>query len=139
MDFDEFRLKYAETMMNYQFIEHDIKFIYAYMHIGDINKNFDSIENKTLGQMIVFLKDLDFSDNKPLISAKDYNFLKQICDNRNFWAHKVFVEFMYEKDGFYSEDYIKQCTKITKDCDRVKKAADILEEIRVDYCSSHRR
>lgn len=48
MNFEEFKIKYAETMLNYQAIEHDIKFIYAYMKVGDIDRHFDEIENKTL-------------------------------------------------------------------------------------------
>ncbi len=98
MDFDEFKICYAETMMSYQLIEHDIKFIYAFMLKGSINKNFKEIENNTLGQMIRDLKELDNSDNNPLIKPNDYNFLMQICDNRNHWAHEVFVEFMYNDD-----------------------------------------
>ena len=68
------------------------------MKVGDVNKHFDEIENKTLGQMIRKLKELDNSDNKPLISSNDYNFLTQICDNRNHWAHSVFTEFIYIKE-----------------------------------------
>ena len=83
MDFETFKSKYVETMMYYQVIEHDIKFIYAYMLRGDINKHFDDIETTTLGTMINKLRDLDYSDNKPLISKGDYNFLSQICANRN--------------------------------------------------------
>ena len=139
MDFDTFKIKYAETMFNYQAIEHDIKFIYAYMLKGNIDKHFDSIENKTLGQMIRMLKDLDHSDGNPLISANDYNFLTQICDNRNHWAHNVFTEFIYTSNWEYSKDYQKQYDKLDKDHNRVENASSILEKIRIDYCSKNRR
>ena len=139
MDFKEFKIKYAETMLNYQAVEHDIKFIYAYMLKGSIDKHFDSIENKTLGQMIRMLKDLDYSDNNPLISKGDYNFLTQICDNRNHWAHNVFTEFIYKENFIYSNEYQKQCDKLEKDYDRIERASEILEKIRIDYCTRHRR
>ena len=74
MEFELFKKKYAETMMYYQVIEHDIKYLYAYMHDGEVRDNYSGIENKTLGQMINMLRDLDYSDNKPLISKGDYNF-----------------------------------------------------------------
>ena len=74
MDFKDFKIVYAETMLYYQAIEHDIKIIYAFMKVGDVNKHFDEIENKTLGQMIRRLKELDNEDNKPLIRTGDYNF-----------------------------------------------------------------
>lgn len=34
MTFTDFKIKYAETMLNYQRIENDIKCIYAYMRVG---------------------------------------------------------------------------------------------------------
>ena len=135
MRFEDFKIKYAETMMYYQMIEHDVKLIYSYMHQGNIDDNYDSIENKTLGVMLRKLKELDESDGVPYINSQDYNFLIQICDNRNHWAHKVFSEFIYEQNFEKSKEYKRQCEKLEKDCKRVYNAARILEEIRIEYCS----
>ncbi len=139
MEFDTFKSMYAETMMNYQVIEHDIKYLYAYMLRGDVNEHLESIENMTLGQMIRMLKELDYSDNEPLIALSDYNFLYKICDNRNHWAHNAFLEFIYKDNWLYSREFNKEFEKLQKDHERVAQAANILEEIRVEYCSSHRR
>lgn len=136
MDFNDFKILYAETMMFYQLIENDIKLIYSYMRKGNVVRHLESVESKTLGQMIRTLKELDESDGKPLISAADYNFLAQICDNRNHWAHQTFIEFMYvQEDTFNSKEYKKQCNRLAKDHDRVQKASEILEEIRIKYCT----
>ena len=132
MDFDTFKVKYAETMMNYQRIENDIKCIYAYMRAGDVTKHFADIENKTLGRMIRELKDLDKSDGKPYINSNIYNFLEQICDNRNHWAHIVFLEFIYKNNWINSKGYQKQCAKLKKDHDRVQVASDILEKLELN-------
>ena len=113
--------------------------LFTYMLRGDINKHFDDIETTTLGNMINKLRDLDYSDNKPLISKSDYNFLSQICANRNHWAHKVYTEFVYIENWGCSSKYEKQCEKLEKDRERVERAARILEDIRVDYCTSHKR
>ena len=136
MDFDTFKIKYAETMLCYQMIERDVKLIYAFMCEGNIEKHYERIESKTLGQMITILKDLDNSDNDPLISNSDYNFLKQICDNRNYWAHTVFTAFIYEDDFLCSENYRKQCRKLARDHDRVERAAKLLEDFRLDFCKA---
>ena len=88
--------------------------------------------------MIKMLKILDNSDKNPLISSNDYNFLAQICDNRNHWAHKVFTEFLYEDDWEKSEAYQKQCDKLSKDYERIIKASGILEKVRIDYCTTIR-
>ena len=135
MDFDEFKILHSETIMYYQLIEHDLKLIYSYMLNGDIDENYDTIENITLGQMVKKLKNLDNSDGKPLISSGDYNFLSQICKNRNLWAHNCFSSFMYIENWEKSKEYKKMCEKLGMDHDRVSKASDILEDIRIKYCT----
>ena len=137
MNFVDFELMYADTMLNYQRIENDIKLIYSFMSEGNVDDNYEQIENKTLGQMIRLLQDLDNRNETPIISASDYNFLKQICDNRNHWAHQVFLEFIYEdcEDFTQTKEYNKQCRKLIKDNARVERASDILEKIRIEYCT----
>lgn len=139
MNLNDFKILHSETIMYYQIIEHDLKYIYSFMLKGDVEKHLNDMNNKTLGQMIKILKDLDFSDGKPLISSGDYNFLTQICENRNLWAHKTYTEFIYIQNFICSQEYQKQCDKLSKDHDRVEKASKILEDIRIDYCTWHRR
>lgn len=139
MDINDFKILHSETIMYYQLIEHDLKLIYSYMRKGDIGEHFDKIENKTLGQMVKMLKDLDNSDGKPLILLSDYNFLSQICENRNLWAHNCFTEFIYNEKWENSNEYKRLCDKLVKDHDRVSKASNILEEIRIQYCKEHTR
>ena len=59
MRFEGFKIKYAETMMYYQMIENDVKLIYSFMLQGEVEDNYDSIENNTLGFMLKKLKELD--------------------------------------------------------------------------------
>ena len=139
MDFNTYKIFHSETLMYYQLIEHDLKYIFAYMRKGNINDNFEKIENMTLGQMIKKLQDLDNSDGDPLISAGDYNFLSQIKDNRNLWAHSNFTEFIYKENFIYSKEYQRQCDKLKRDHDRVSRACAILENIRIEYCTNHIR
>lgn len=37
------------------------------MHVGNIEKNYDALENKNLGYIIKNLRELDYSDNKPVM------------------------------------------------------------------------
>ena len=136
MDFDQFLILYAKTMMYYQLIEHDIKYLYAYMAEGSPDENYNYIETKTLGQAIIMLKEIDNKDDNPYIHPNDYNFLEQICNNRNHWAHKVFSEFMYIEDWPSSKEYKKQSTKLKKDHDRMEKVYKVLEAMRIEYCSN---
>ena len=135
MNFDEFKILHSETIMYYQVVEHDLKLIYAYMHKGDVNDNWDRVENRTLGQMIDLLKALDNEDGKPNISSGDYNFLKQLSKNRNHWAHKVFTEFMYQQNFLLSDNYARQCQKLMKDHDRLEYVYKNVEEVRIRLCT----
>ena len=45
MDFDTYKILHSETLMYYQLIEHDLKYIYAYMRRGDINDNKNILVN----------------------------------------------------------------------------------------------
>ncbi len=139
MDLNEFKYYYATTMMYYQCMERDIKLIYAFMCAGDINDNFGDVEKNTLGSMVARLEELDYSDNRPFISRDDYKFLKNISSKRNYWAHQAFADFVYIKDFYYSKEYKKICDSIVKDCEEVKRASDILEKMRIEFCEKHRR
>lgn len=139
MTFSQFEERYAETMMNYQCIEHDIKLIYSFMLKGDIDDNFGDIERNTLGSMITILEKLDYSDNKPFISRDDYKFLKKICDKRNYWAHQAFVDFIYVKNFLHSREYENVCNSLKEDCEEVKRASDILQDMRIEFCEKHQR
>lgn len=139
MNFDDFKNFYALTMMCYQRIEHDIKLIYAYMLKGNTSENLDSIENKTLGTMVRILEKLDNSDGKPFISKSDYQFLKDICDKRNYWAHQAFVDFLYENNALFSNEYRNISSLLENDYKEVERASDILEEMRIECCDKYRR
>ena len=138
MDFDEFKNLYALTMMSYQRIEYDIKLIYAYMLRGDADNNLENIENKTLGMMVRILEELDYSDSKPFISKADYQFLKDICDKRNYYAHQVFIDFIYKDSPLSSNEYRDISALLENDYKEVIRASDILEEMRIECCDKYR-
>lgn len=139
MEFNEFKILHSETIMYYQIIEHDIKLIYAYIHKGSPKENYLHIERETLGESLRILRRLDNEDGKPLISAEDYNFLIQISENRNEWAHDNYIEFMYEKDPLNSLPYKKQCEKLRKDHQRLESVYRIVEETRIKICKEYTR
>ena len=39
----------------------------------------------------------------------------------------------------FKSKYEKQCEKLEKDRERVERAAKILENIRIEYCTRHKR
>ena len=80
---------------DYQIIEYYLKWMYSYMHRGNINKNYKYVKDKTLGNVVSLLKKLDNSDNRPLLSANDYFYLKEMTKTRNYYIHSFFIDYLY--------------------------------------------
>ena len=132
MSLEDFHFLVGQTIMYCQIIEHDVKRIYAAMHKGDYYNNLEKVENWTLGKCVDELKKLDFSDNKPYISANDYNFLKQMKDKRNHWCHQAYQNFMYNEQFLYSKEYADECKKLQKDNERFSIVYKNLENLRIN-------
>ncbi len=139
ISFDSFKILYSETIMYFQTIEHDVKLIYAYMHNGNINENYDYISGKTLGQTVTMLKKMDNEDGKPNISASDYNFLMQMTEKRNYWCHSGFVAFVYISDFINSEEYSKSSTKLINDHDKLASVYKNVEQVRLEMVKKYQR
>lgn len=122
-----------------QVIEHDVKRIYAAMHKGDYYENLEKVEKWTLGKCVAELKELDFSDHAPYISASDYNFLKQMTEKRNYWCHQSYQNFVYIQQFLQSREYANECRKLHRDNERLKNVCDALENVRIKAQKDFRR
>lgn len=131
MTLDDFHFMLGQTIMYCQVIEHDVKRIYAAMHVGDFCENLGKIEKCSLGQTIQKLKELDFSGKSSYISASDYNFLKQMTEKRNHWCHQTYQNFLYNKQFLQSKEYADECRKLERDNERLSNVCDALEKVRI--------
>lgn len=131
MTLDDFHFMIGQTIMYCQVIEHDVKHIYAAMHVGDFYENLDKIEKWSLGQTVQKLKELDFSIKSHYISANDYNFLKQMTEKRNHWCHQTYQNFLYNKQFLQSKEYADECRKLAHDNGRLLNVCTALEKVRI--------
>ena len=120
-----------------QTIEHDLKWIYSYMHIGNQYENFEALSKTTLVALVKKLKELDNSDKDPFISNNDYNFLKQMIEKRNYWCHQCYIGFIYDNND--SSNYDKVCNKLIRDHDRLKVVSDNVERVRLKAVNAYKR
>lgn len=132
MEFKEFKVMHSEIIMYCQLIEEDIKWIYSYMHKGNKFENRNSLDTKSMGQMIAKLKELDREDDNHFLTDNDYNYLKQMKDKRNYWCHQAFVDFMYLDDFIYSSEYKRICDKLQRDHDKLSILCDNIEHIKLE-------
>ncbi len=131
MTLDDFHFMIGQTIMCCQVIEHDVKRIYAAMHIGDFYDTLAKIEKWSLGQTVQKLKELDFSSKNRYISASDYNFLKQMTEKRNHWCHQTYQKFLYNKQFLQSKEYADECHKLERDNERLSNVCKALEKVRI--------
>ena len=120
-----------------QAIEHDRKWIYSYMHIGNQHENFETLSKTTFGALVKKLKELDNSDKDPFISNDDYNFLKQMTEKRNYWCHQCYIDFIYDDKD--SSNYDIVCNKLIRDHDRLKVVSDNVERVRLKAVNAYKR
>ncbi|MBR2056049.1 MAG: hypothetical protein IJ978_00130 [Clostridia bacterium] len=136
---DEFHYLIGQTLMYCQVIEHDVKYIYAAMHVGRFEDNLEEIKKYSLGQTLQKLRELDFSDKNSYISADDYNFLKQMTEKRNHWCHKTYQNFLYINNFLQSKEFENECRKLKRDNERFSNVYKILEKIRIQALKDYGR
>lgn len=139
MNLDKFHNIIGKTIMHCQIIEHDIKRIYSSMLKGDYYDNLIKVGKWSLGQTIKKLKELDFSDKKPYLSASDYNFLMQMTEKRNHWCHEAYQNFLYNKEFLNSKEYLDECYKLQRDYDRLSQVSKNVEDVRIEIQNKYGR
>lgn len=133
LSLDEFHLLLGQTIMYCQIIEGDIKHIYCAMRKGDIFENFFMIEQQkwTLGETLVELQKLDYSDNRPYLSLEDYDYLRKLTRKRNHWCHESYINFVYLGENFASsKEYQKECRRLIEDNQTLAEVYKKLEQVR---------
>ena len=130
----------GETIMYCQCIENDIKWIYAGMHKGDKDANFEGLEKSkaTLGKVVGMLQTLD-SERDPYLSEGDYELLRKVTEIRNHWAHKAYTQFLYYKGSEWDREFTPQARRLENDHNRLKKLSDTIERVRLDVLKEYGR
>lgn len=133
MNYETFTYLHGETIKYCQIIEGDLKWIYSFLHIGDVYETRDTLDNVTLGQVIKKLKQLDNSDGNPTLSASDYNFLSQMAQKRNYWCHKCYRDFVYVDNWMYSVEYQRICERLLRDHDKLEIVCQNVEKVKIEF------
>ena len=137
---DKFKLIHSELIMQVQLIENDLKLIYAGMHKGNFDKNFNTLEKSNLGTVIRKLKELDYSDGHPDLSKKDYEVLEQIREIRNYWCHQCFLDYVYIQGDMQREyEFQKVARRLSEDENRTWDLHEHLEKVRIKILKRYDR
>ena len=137
---DKFKLIHSELIMQVQSIEHNLKLIYAGMHKGNFEKNFNALGKSNLGSLIRKLKELDYSDGHPDLSRRDYEVLEQIREIRNYWCHQCFLDYIYIQDDREREYQFQQVARrLSEDENRTWDLQEHLEKLRIKILENYDR
>lgn len=100
---DTFKIIHSELIQQVQCIEYDLKVIYAAMEKGSFQSNMESMSKANLGKIVRELETLDYSDDFPELSERDYEVIDEIRDIRNYWCHQCYIDFLYIADEYQRE------------------------------------
>lgn len=100
---DTFKIIHSELIQQVQCIEHDLKVMYAAMKKGRFQSNMEAVSKANLGKIARELEALDYSDDFPELSERDYELIDEIRDIRNYWCHQCYIDFVYISDHYQRE------------------------------------
>ncbi len=139
MDYDTFKLIHSELIMSVQYIEQDLKLIYAILKEGEISDNYSDVENAPLGKLLKSLHEMEQELGYSKFKEKDYELLNQIREMRNYWCHQCYIDFHYiENPQEHEKAFQKVAQRLHEDELRVYDLQQKMEKLRKSVERKHR-
>ena len=140
-DFDRYKYLLGETIMRYQFMENDLKLIYAGMLDGVFYKNIEQVRStfKGLGQIVQALEELDNSDFNPYFTKETYILLNKLARQRNYYCHQCCVDFCYDPFFMDSPEFKDSLDKLIRTNESIKSVQEQTEKHREMILAKYNR
>lgn len=134
-----FKLVHSELLMFMQYIEQDLKIIYATLKDGRFDDNYEVLADAPLGKIIKEFRELDKEKGFSKIKEKDYELLDEIREIRNYWAHQCYLDFHYIEDPFEKQKVFNEiCEDLHVDEERVYELQQHMERLRISVVKKYR-
>ena len=127
LKYDEFKIYVAETLEYTQVLQEDLKWIYAFLHKGKTEKNYEKISKKKILKVVDNVEALDFAHENHQLNLEDYTILRQIQNLRDYISEKMFATFILNQDFSKSLEYNHACEKIVNYHSEIK---DLIPKVR---------
>lgn len=123
MDLQQFRIAHSTVMEHYQFIERELEGIYATLSGKRLYDGLKDVETFSINKVIRMVQEQEKINGKKIISDKEYEDLKSICQRRNFWAHNCYTEMVFHSKtgGPKKEADIKQLNDDIRIAEQMRK------------------
>lgn len=140
-NFDKYKYILGETIVLYQFLENDLKIIFAGILKGNFYKNIEYVrsEYKGLGQVVKALEELDNSDSSPYFSKETYILLNKLARQRNYYCHQCCVDFAYNPDFKNSIEFRESLEKLIDTNNSIKYVQPQIEEHKTNVLNRFNR
>ena len=133
MSLGEYKYVLGEVVMIYQYIESDIKIIIAAMTQGDYNQNLRNVRNniKGLGEAIRELERVDNYGGNPRFNKRQYEVLKNVARDRNYFCHSCTLDFSYIDNYLDSNEFRKSYEKLISAREGLLRIQKAVEDYRI--------
>ncbi len=128
---NNFHFLIGETLMYCQCIENDVKLMCSALLEGDFNQNYKDVDNQGLGYALTVLKEADQSRESPYFDRNDYNLLHNLRKTRNYYAHAVYVKFVYKQGDEFEQGLKEEYEKLQTEHFTLSKLVRIVEKVRL--------
>lgn len=130
MNRDTFKMIHSGLIQQVQYIEHNLRRIYAAMRDGEFEDNFRAVEKCNLGKITKELEALDYSDDCPELSEDIYKMINEIREIRNYWCHQCYLDFIFIHNDYERErEFQKIAKRLQRDENRTHDLSRRLEKL----------
>ena len=125
---NEFRFNLCLFIEFFQYLENDLKSIYAKLIDGYYPDCFDEVAEKPIGILIKKLKEVEKNEQKKYLSDEDYDNLNKVREMRNYWCHTCYNEQDYYIEQQSDRSFIIKERELLK---RLKNEREIVRLLRI--------
>lgn len=130
-DMDTFKMVHSELIMSMQYIEQDLKLVYAAVRGGDFDKNMEELQNANFGKVVKEFQKLDQETGIAHFNDESYSLLNEIREIRNYWCHQCYLDFhYYEEPTEHQRAYEIVADRLHYDELRIYNLQQALEKLR---------
>ena len=138
-DMETFKMVHSELIMWMQYIENDLKLVYATVQEGDFDENMMKLEKANFGKIIKAFQNLDKEKQFACFSDDSYSLLKEIQEMRNYWCHQCYVDFhYYTNQREKTKAYKKVAERLHFDEEKIFVLQQQLENLRVQIVKKYK-
>ena len=130
-DMQTFKLVHSELIMWTQYIEQDLKLVFASVRGGDFDKNMEELDNANFGKILKEFQKLDRQTKFASFSDDSYSLLNKIREIRNYWCHQCYLDFHYYTDpDEHQKAFEEVATRLHYDEERIYELHLKVEKLR---------